>query len=87
MARTLYAARQGRGDRRRLALAGSANLDSRSLFLNFEMMIAFYDRADIARFADFIEQCRATGDRYERPKPGLLRDLAEGLLLWIAFQL
>jgi cardiolipin synthase len=69
------------------ALAGSVNLDSRSLFLNFEMMIAFYDRADIARFADFIEQCRATGDRYERPKPGLLRDLSEGLLLWIAFQL
>ncbi|MDR1934618.1 MAG: phospholipase D-like domain-containing protein, partial [Candidatus Accumulibacter sp.] len=27
-----------------LALVGSANLDGRSLFLNYEMMIAFYDR-------------------------------------------
>jgi cardiolipin synthase len=70
-----------------LALAGSANLDSRSLFLNFELMIAFYEGTDIARFADFIEICRRTGNRYERRKPGLLRDLAEGLLLWIAFQL
>jgi cardiolipin synthase len=70
-----------------LALVGSANLDSRSLFLNFELMIAFYATADVHRFAAYIEQCRLSGERYERPKPGLLRDLAEGLLLWIAFQL
>ena len=29
-----------------LALAGSANLDSRSLFLNYELMVAFYAAAD-----------------------------------------
>ncbi len=69
------------------ALAGSANLDSRSLFLNFELMIAFYAAADVRRFTDFIDQCRSTGERYQRGKPGLLRDLVEGLLLWIAFQL
>jgi cardiolipin synthase len=70
-----------------LALAGSANLDSRSLFLNFELMVAFYDAGDVSRFAAAVEQHRAAGQAYERRKPGLLRDLAEGLLLWVAFQL
>jgi cardiolipin synthase len=70
-----------------LALAGSANLDSRSLFLNFEMMVAFYAPGDIQDFADYIDQCRASATHYERAKPGLLRDLAEGLMLWLAFQL
>jgi cardiolipin synthase len=70
-----------------LALAGSANLDSRSLFLNFELMVAFYERADIGRFAEFIERRVRGAERYARGKPGLLRDLAEGLALWIAFQL
>ncbi len=32
-----------------LALAGSANLDGRSLFLNYELMIAFYDRKAVRR--------------------------------------
>lgn len=70
-----------------LALAGTANLDSRSLFLNFELMVAFYAPADVARFASYIEACREDGARYFRRKPGLLRDLGEGLMLWIAFQL
>jgi len=70
-----------------LALAGSANLDSRSLFLNFEMMVAFYAPGDIQHFAGYIDQCRAGAVAYGRRKPGLLRDLAEGLLLWLAFQL
>ncbi len=69
------------------ALSGSANLDSRSLFLNYELMVAFYAVADIRRFADFIEKHRATAERYLACKPGLLRDLTEGLLLWLAFQL
>ena len=42
-----------------LALAGSANLDLRSLFLNYELMIAFYEPADVQRFADWIERERA----------------------------
>ena len=33
-----------------LALAGSTNLDGRSLFLNYEVMVAFHDAGDIARF-------------------------------------
>lgn len=70
-----------------LALCGSANLDARSMFLNYEMMVAFYASTDIGRFAAFVEKQRAASARYEASKPGLLRDLGEGLLLWLAFQL
>lgn len=70
-----------------LALSGSANLDSRSLFLNYELMVVFYAAQDIRRFAGFIEEHRETADRYLVRKPGLLRDLTEGLALWLAFQL
>ena len=70
-----------------LALSGSANLDSRSLFLNYELMVAFYAFADIQRFANFIEKHRENAERYMAYKPGLLRDLTEGLVLWLAFQL
>ena len=69
-----------------LALVGSANLDSRSLFLNFELMVAFYPRADVAEVARWIERRAREGRRYEARPPGLLRDLAEGLVLWIGFQ-
>ena len=41
-----------------LALAGSANIDSRSLFLNYELMVAFHDASDIARFAARVERAR-----------------------------
>jgi cardiolipin synthase len=70
-----------------LALAGSVNLDSRSLFLNYELMVAFYAAADIRRFADFIETHRAAADRYLAKEPGLWRDFTEGLVLWLAYQL
>ena len=58
-----------------LAMSGAANLDSRSLFLNYELMVAFYAVTDIQRFASFIEKHRETADRYVARKPGLLRDL------------
>jgi cardiolipin synthase A/B len=70
-----------------LALAGSANLDLRSLFLNYELMVAFYEPADVVRFAAWIERERSAAARFEPTEPGLLRDLSEGLLLWLAFQL
>jgi cardiolipin synthase len=70
-----------------LALAGSANLDARSLFLNFEMMVAFYDRDDVRRFAGWIDRQMAGATRYVAHAPGLFRDLTEGLVLWLAFQL
>ena len=70
-----------------MALAGSANLDLRSLFLNYELMVAFYEPTDVVRFADWIERERTAAIRFLPTEPGLLRDLSEGLLLWLAFQL
>ncbi|WP_263769780.1 phospholipase D-like domain-containing protein [Propionivibrio soli] len=70
-----------------LALVGSANLDGRSLFLNYEMMVAFYDRKAVRAFAHWIEARRLQCRPYVARTPSMLRDLAEGLLLWLAFQL
>lgn len=70
-----------------LALAGSANLDSRSLFLNYELMAAFHDAGDIARFSAWIERERPAARLYDAQPPGLWRDFVEGLVLWIGFQL
>lgn len=70
-----------------LALAGSTNLDGRSLFLNYEAMVAFHDAGDIARFRAWFDLERAAACPYAAQPPGLMRDLGEGLVLWIAFQL
>jgi cardiolipin synthase len=70
-----------------IAMVGSANLDARSLFLNYELMVAFYAADDVKRFAGWIEGHRDEAKRYEAHPPGLLRDLTEGLVLWLAFQL
>jgi len=70
-----------------VALVGTANLDERSLFLNYELMVAFYESADIRRFAAWIEGQRDAAMAYHARRPGLARDIAEGLLLWLAFQL
>jgi cardiolipin synthase len=70
-----------------LALAGSANLDSRSLFLNYELMVAFHKADDVRRFAAWFEQNRTPARPYAFTPPGLIRDVAEGMLLWLGFQL
>ncbi len=70
-----------------LALAGSVNLDERSLFLNYEMMIAFYRQADIARFAAWAERVRGTATMLTPRPVSVLREFAEGLLRWLTFQL
>jgi cardiolipin synthase len=70
-----------------LALAGTTNLDSRSLFLNYELMVAFHEASDIARYAAWFDRERASAAPYALKAPGLWRDLAEGLVLWTAFQL
>lgn len=69
------------------ALTGSANLDQRSLFLNYELMVAFYDPAAVQRFAQWIERQRSRAVRYRAQPPGLTREIAEGLVLWLAFQI
>jgi cardiolipin synthase len=70
-----------------MAMVGSVNLDSRSLFLNFELMTAFYEPADIARFAQWVEARVAGAQRYRPDSPSLARHVGEGLVLWLAFQL
>ncbi len=70
-----------------VAWVGSANLDERSLFLNYELMVAFYDAAQVGRFAGWVERRRAASARYQAKRPGMVREIGEGLLLWLAFQL
>ena len=70
-----------------LALAGSANLDERSLFLNYELMIAFFAPATVHRFAYWINRECANAALYRARRPGVLRELSEGLIRWLAFQL
>ena len=70
-----------------IALAGTANLDGRSLLLNYELMVAFYDREDVRRFAGWMGRQMQGATRYIPRLPGLGRDVAEGIVLWLAFQL
>ena len=70
-----------------LALVGSANLDERSLFLNYELMIAFYEPTDVKLYATWIERQRNAAELYRAQPPRLWQEIAEGLLLWLAFQL
>lgn len=70
-----------------LALVGSANLDARSLFLNYELMVAFYRAGDVRRFAAWIDGEKRMATAYRAKSPAFVRDLAEGLVLWLAFQL
>ncbi len=70
-----------------LALTGSANLDERSFFLNYELMIAFYDPADVKLFGRWIESNRKLAIPYAAQPPNVFREFVEGLVRWIAFQL
>ena len=70
-----------------IALCGSSNLDSRSLFLNFEMMVAFYGQPEIAWLAGWIAARAAEGTPYVAREPSLAVDLAEGLVRVVGFQL
>jgi len=70
-----------------LALAGSANLDERSLFLNYELMVAFYEPRDVKRFANLIDGWLSKAVRYHAKPAGMWREIAEGMFLWLTFQL
>ncbi|HEY0940572.1 MAG TPA: phospholipase D-like domain-containing protein [Steroidobacter sp.] len=70
-----------------LALCGSINLDLRSLLLNHEAAVVFYGRESIDWLANWISTAAGQGSAYRAEPPGLLRDIAEGLLLTVAFQL
>ena len=70
-----------------LALCGSINIDLRSLLINHEASVVFYGPADIAWLADWITQTASSAQPYVATPPGLGRDVAEGLVQAIAFQL
>jgi len=70
-----------------LAISGSVNLDSRSLLLNYESAFVFYSAADIEWLADWVTALIAEAEPYVNHAPGLWRDLAEGLLLTVGYQL
>lgn len=69
------------------ALAGSANLDLRSLFLNFELMCRVRGEAEIAWLDDWLARFDATATDASAAPVGALRELVEGVVLLTAFQL
>lgn len=70
-----------------IALCGSCNLDSRSLLLNYESAVVFYGRPEIEWLAHWIYDLVPTARAFDNRKPGLWRDVCEGLLLTVAYQL
>ena len=70
-----------------IGLCGSCNLDSRSLLLNYESMVVFYDAREIEWLADWIRALIPTARAFDNRPPGLWRDICEGLLLTVAYQL
>jgi cardiolipin synthase A/B len=70
-----------------LGLAGSVNLDSRSLLLNYECAVVFYGRAEINWLTSWMEALIPNTALFDYRRPSLLRDLCEGLLLTVAYQL
>lgn len=70
-----------------LALCGSINLDQRSLLVNHESAVVFYSRDDIDWLADWINTLGSRCQPFKPTPPGITRDLSEGLLLAVAFQL
>ena len=70
-----------------LALTGSANLDERSFFLNYELMIAFFNPSDIELFSRWIETQRKHATSYLVQPPNVFREFVEGMVRWVAFQL
>ncbi|MFC3217133.1 phospholipase D-like domain-containing protein [Comamonas sp. JC664] len=56
----------------RMGLCGSANLDGRSLFLNYEAMTAFYSAPDIAWLQQWSEQQMAAKLPLRLPRPWLV---------------
>jgi cardiolipin synthase len=70
-----------------LALCGSPNLDSRSLLLNYESAFVLYGSKEIRWLGDWINRLIEDSVPFEPRRPTLLRDLTEGLLLTVAYQL
>jgi cardiolipin synthase A/B len=70
-----------------LAISGSVNLDSRSLLLNYECAVVFYGAREIDWLSRWILALIPEAAPFDCRAPGLLRDIGEGLLLTVAYQL
>ncbi len=70
-----------------LALCGSVNIDGRSLFLNYELTTAFYGAAEIGWLARWTEQLAERSAAYRPSRPPWWRDVFEGIVRAVAFQL
>ena len=70
-----------------MALCGSSNLDGRSLLLNYEAMTAFYSPVEVAWLSQWCSQQITDSQPYQYREPGWWRDLGEGLVRAVAFQL
>ena len=71
----------------RLALSGSLNLDARSLFLNYEVMTAFYSDEQVQWLTRWFGEQIAHSRLFHAKRPGLLRDMGEGIVRAVGFQL
>lgn len=70
-----------------LALCGSANIDGRSLLLNFELMTAFYGTTEIDWLAAWAADQSQRSFEYELRPPSWSRDVLEGIVRAVGFQL
>jgi cardiolipin synthase A/B len=70
-----------------LAISGSVNLDSRSLLLNYECAVVFFGAREIDWLADWVQALIPEAQPFDCHPPALWRDIAEGLLLTVAYQL
>jgi cardiolipin synthase len=70
-----------------LAISGSVNLDSRSLLLNYECAVVFFGSREIDWLALWVDSLIPESQPFDCRPPGLWRDIAEGLLLTVAYQL
>ncbi|MEP7243890.1 MAG: phospholipase D-like domain-containing protein [Gammaproteobacteria bacterium] len=70
-----------------LGLCGSMNLDRRSLLLNYECAVLFYGEEQTTWLTNGIDALASQGTLFDSKPLGLLSDLAEGLLLALAFEL
>ncbi|HMD75512.1 MAG TPA: phospholipase D-like domain-containing protein [Steroidobacteraceae bacterium] len=70
-----------------LAVCGSPNLDSRSLLLNYESAFVLYGSREIDWLAAWIGALVADSVPFDNRPASLWRDVAEGVLLTVAYQL
>ena len=67
-----------------LAVLGSANLDLRSLYLNFEISVLLHSPAAVGEVCAWIERLDALAQDHTPPRAGLLRTWTEDLAVLIS---